>query len=50
MKKKERQTGKNYVFEQVTAEKRKIYSSNNVHSDADYSETRTKSDLEESLR
>jgi hypothetical protein len=31
MKKKERQTGKNYVFEQVTFEKRKTpYSSSNI--------------------
>jgi len=31
MKKKERQTGKNYVFEQVTFEKRKTpYSTSNI--------------------
>lgn len=31
MKKKERQTGKNYVYEQVTFEKKKnIYSTNNI--------------------
>lgn len=40
MKKKERQTGKNYVFEQVTADKRKQISSSHVHSDFDHLETR----------
>jgi hypothetical protein len=31
MKKKERQTGKNYVYEQVTFDKKKnIYSTNNI--------------------
>jgi hypothetical protein len=59
LKKKERQTGKNYLFEQVTFEKRKqLYSTNNIHSkDSELpahphkysqSETRTKFDFKSS--